>query len=369
MSARGSSAAPTRARGTPRRSPGRTARPTRLDLGGRVPPAAARAGTAGRSSSRRACRRPRRSARRAGSPRRSAVRVAGAVPALVVGAHDVHALARRNATPASICSPSTVCVCIRRRSSGERPGLRRISSGMPILPTSWSRKPASTPGLRASRVDRATPARSRSAARAPNGRGCRCPSTRARSRAPRPSRGTPLEQPPLAALDLEQARAGRGRRAAAAPRRRRRRARGTGSRRDLRDVLDHGEQLQRAEGLGQERVGAAPLRRGPKRRRPRRRSGGSRRCRSCARRAFSSRQSSIPSMPGMCDVEHDHVGEPRRDRSRACLAPPASTPRRRRSRASCGAARGIPGRRRREAASSDSPRNDRCRDRPKPARA
>ena len=49
-----------------------------------------------------------------------------------------------------------------------------------------------------------------------------------------------LEQPPLAALDLEQPRAGRGRRAGAAPRRRRRRAAAEGDAvRDTCDVLDH----------------------------------------------------------------------------------------------------------------------------------
>ena len=47
-----------------------------------------------------------------------------------------------HATPASICSPSSVCVRISSNSSSlSGPGFWRIRSGIPILPTSWSMKP------------------------------------------------------------------------------------------------------------------------------------------------------------------------------------------------------------------------------------
>ena len=108
--------------------------------------------------------------------------------------------------PASICSPSSVCVCIRRASATvSGPGLSRISSGMPILPTSCSRKPYSALGSSSELGRRPRAARSRSAAPAASARACPCPSTRA------PRRGRPIvsryafcEQPSLPALELEQ---------------------------------------------------------------------------------------------------------------------------------------------------------------------
>ena len=75
---------------------------------------------------------------------REAVRVAGAVPALVVVAHDRRAGASRSSGSSSV-SPISGCVSTIARSSwSSGPGLSRTRSGIPILPMSWRIAPSRT---------------------------------------------------------------------------------------------------------------------------------------------------------------------------------------------------------------------------------
>ena len=96
-------------------------------------------GTAASSSSPRTRRRPRGSGRSAGCPRRRAGRGSRRRPSARGGGGSRPGSASMSGRSRTIMSPSaTCCLTTAYSASVSLPGLRRIASGMPILPTSWS---------------------------------------------------------------------------------------------------------------------------------------------------------------------------------------------------------------------------------------
>ena len=139
-------------------------------------------GTAASSSSPRTRRRPRGSGRSAGCPRRRAGRGSRRRPSARGGGGCRPGSASTSGRSRTIRSPSaTCCLTTAYSSSVSLPGLRRIASGMPILPTSWS-----SPAIRivatssASRPRAAGRGRRRSGRRPRSGASCSGPSCRRR---------------------------------------------------------------------------------------------------------------------------------------------------------------------------------------------
>ena len=272
------------ARGTRRPRPGRTDFPPRSTISARAPrPTTAprvrpvardrveRVGD-GEDRARRAGSRRRRA--RPGSRARPSARGASARPRgpRRCEERDARRASARRAPCASRISRA------RRRLSG--PGFRRIASGIPILPTSCSRNPYSRLASSASPGATRRRARPRSAARAASAARVPCPSTRARvASADDGLLVRLLEQLALPALDLDQVAEVARVQQQLLLARPRAWPRGTGTPlKPAREPLDDREQLERAERLQHERVGAAASR--PRRRRPcPSRSAGRRGCR------------------------------------------------------------------------------------------
>ena len=139
---------PSRCRGrTRRRAPRRAGSRPRPRGVERLARRRAPCGTAASWSSPRRRRRRPGSGRSAGCPRRPAGRRSRCRPTARGGGGRRRGSARSSGRSRTIMSPSTTCCwTISYSSAVSLPGLRRMWSGIPILPTSWSR-PATRNGL------------------------------------------------------------------------------------------------------------------------------------------------------------------------------------------------------------------------------
>ena len=180
------------------------------------------------------------------------VGIAGAVPALVMGADDLNAGLVQEGDAADHL-PRGVCAFITRHSASfSSTGLSRIWSGTPILPMSWRRNPPRC-GIRGelrviARASRRVPLDALGVlARAGVLRPRRARRCRHRLLA------QALSSSPRCALDLDEVTQGRGRRGRAAPRPSGRYCGASAPHADPRQALDDAEQLEWPERLQQQR--------------------------------------------------------------------------------------------------------------------